>query len=249
VQGIANIKVAGIEDMGLSNAVERFLGKTPEHISQVAREVLEGNLRGVLATLSPEQANTQRLEFAQKIMQEAKEDLKRLGLVFDTFKIFNISDEQGYLESIGRKKNAEVRRDAKIAEAVADVEARRVSAEAKEKGSVAEAEADMIIVETENKLRVKKAELSYHANQSEERAKVAGAIARVEEEQKLEAQRVELNKMKYQADVVIPAQAEKEAKELQAIGAAARIIEDGKATAEAVRLMREQWEKGNTSYF
>jgi len=246
VQGMANIKVAGTEDTGLSNAVERFLGKAPEHISQVAREVLEGNLRGVLATLSPEEANNKRLEFAQRVMEGARDDLKRLGLVLDTLKILNISDEQRYLESIGRKKNAEVQRDARIAEAEADAEARRVSAEAKKKGNVAEAEADMIIVEAENKLRVKRAELASRANQSEERAKVAGAIARVEEEQKLEGQRVELNKMKYQADTVIPAQAEKEAKELQAVGGAARIIEDGKATAEAVRLMREQWEKGNT---
>jgi len=246
VHGMANIKVAGTEDGGLSNAVERFLGKTPEHISQVAREVLEGNLRGVLATLSPEEANNKRLEFANRVMQEAREDLQRLGLVLDTLKILNISDERGYLEAIGRKKNAEVRRDARIAEAEAEAEARRVSAEAKRKGSVAEAEADMIIVEAENKLRVKKAELASIANQAEERAKVAGAIVRVEEEQRLETQRVELNKMKYQADVVIPAQAEKEAKELQAVGNAAKIIEDGKATAEAVRLMREQWEKGNT---
>lgn len=246
VQSMANIKVAGTEDTGLSNAVERFLGKTPDHISQVAREVLEGNLRGVLAMLIPEEANNKRLEFAQKVAEGARDDLKRLGLVLDTLKILNISDEQGYLESIGRKKNAEVRRDARIAEAEADAEARKVSAEAKKKGGVAEAEADMIIVDAENKLRVKKAELAAQANQSEERAKVAGAIARVEEERKLENQRVELHKMKYQTDVVIPARAEKEAKELQAVGAAARITEDGKATAEAVKLMREQWEKGNT---
>jgi flotillin len=246
VQSMANIKVAGTEEAGLSNAVERFLGKTPEHISQVAREVLEGNLRGVLATMSPEEANNKRLEFAQRVIEGARDDLKKLGLVLDTFKILNISDEQSYLESIGRRKNAEVQRDARIAEAEADAEARRVSAEAKKKGNVAEAEADMVIVEAENKLRVKKAELASQANQSEERAKVAGAIARIEEEQKLESQRVGLNKMKYQADVIIPAQAEKGAKELQAVGSAAKIIEDGKATAEAVRLMREQWEKGNT---
>jgi flotillin len=137
-------------------------------------------------------------------------------------------------------------RDTRIAEAEADAEARKVSADAKRKGRIAEVAADMIIVEEENKLRVKKAELAAHANQSEERSKVAGAIARVQEEQKLESQRIELNKMKYHADVVIPAQAEKEAKELQAVGGAAKIVEDGKATAEAVRLMREQWEKGNT---
>ncbi len=55
-----------------------------------------------------------------------------------------------------------------------------------------------------------------------------------------------MNKRKYKADVVVPAEAEKEAKVLAAIGEAAAIVEDGKATAEAVRLMREQWEKEDT---
>ncbi len=246
IKGMANVKVAGTVEAGLHNAIERFLSKPPEQISHVAKEVLEGNVRGVLATLSPEDANSKRLEFAHSVMQEAQDDLKKLGLVLDTLKILNISDDQDYLESIGRKKNAEVRRDAMIAEAEADAEARRVAAESKQKGNVAEAEANVVISEAENKLRVKRAELAVQANESEERANVAGAIARVVEEQKLESHRVELNKMRHQADIVIPAAAEKEAKELQAAGDAARIIEEGKATAESVRLMREQWEEGDT---
>jgi flotillin len=55
-----------------------------------------------------------------------------------------------------------------------------------------------------------------------------------------------MNKSKYEAEVIVPARAEKEAKELRAIGDAARIAEDGRATAEAVRVLREQWEKEDT---
>ena len=97
-----------------------------------------------------------------------------------------------------------------------------------------------------NKLKVKKAELAAETNTAEAKAKIAGDIARTEEEQKLEEQRVAVNKRKYEAEVIIPAKAEKEAKELKAIGEAARIAEDGKATAEAVRVLREQWEKEDT---
>jgi flotillin len=88
--------------------------------------------------------------------------------------------------------------------------------------------------------------LAADTNRAEAKASVAREIAKVEEEQKLEVQRVEMNKKKYEADVVVPAEADKEAKVLAAIGEAASIIEDGKATAEAVRLMREQWEKEDT---
>jgi flotillin len=246
IQAMANVKIAGSEEEGLSNALERFLGKNITDISQVAKENIEGSLRGVLATLTPEEANSNRLEFAERVVGDARSDLMRLGLVLDTFKIKHISDEQGYLEAVGRRKNAEVRRDARITEANAEAEARLVAAEAKKKGNVAEAVADMSIVKAENELRVKKADLTAVANGAEARAKVAGDIARVSEEQKLEEQRVTMNRSKYEAEVIVPAKAEKEAKELRAAGDAARIAEDGRATAEAVRVLREQWEKEDT---
>ena len=246
IEAMANIKIAGSEDEGLSNALERFLGKNLNEISQIAKENLEGSLRGVLATLSPESANNNRLEFAAKVAQQARDDLSRLGLVLDTFKIKHLSDNEGYLDAIGRKKNAEVRRDAEIAEANAQAESRQVAAEAQRIGNVAEAEANVITVEAENKLRVKRADLDAEAQRIEAKAKVAGEIARVEEEQQLEAQRIAMNQSKYEADVVVPARAQKEALELKAIGDAASIIENGKATAEAVNLMRQEWEKEDT---
>jgi flotillin len=246
IQAMANVKIAGSEEEGLHNAMERFLGRNINEVSQIAKETLEGNLRGVLSTLTPEEANSKRLEFAERVIQEARSDLQRLGLVLDTFKIQHLSDAEGYLDAIGRKKNAEVRRDAKIVEANAEAEAREVAAEAKKRGSVAESEAEMKIVEAGNKLQVLKADLAAEANRAEAKAQVAREIARVEEEQKLEARRVETNKMKYEAEVVVPAQAQKEARVLEAIGEAATIVENGKATAEAVKLMREQWEKEDT---
>jgi len=246
IQAMAHVKIAGSEEQGLSNALERFLGKNVDDISRVAKENIEGSLRGVLATLTPEEANAKRLEFADKVAHDARNDLTMLGLVLDTFKIKSISDNEGYLEAIGRRKNAEVRRDAKITEANTEAEAKIVAAEAKTKGSVAAAMADMRIVEAENELRVKRANLAAEANRNEAISVLATDIARVEEQQKLEKLRLEMNKSKYEADIVIPARAEREAKELKAIGEAARIAEDGKATAEAVKMLREQWEKEDT---
>jgi flotillin len=246
IQAMANVKIAGSEEDGLNNALERFLGRNVTDISQIAKETLEGSLRGVLATLTPEEANSQRLQFAEKVTTEARSDLQNLGLVLDTFKIQDLSDSEGYLDAIGRKKNAEVRRDATIAEANAEAEARQVAADAKKRGSVAESESEMNIVEANNRLQVLRAELAAETNKAEAKAQVARAITEVEEQQKLEARRIEMNKSKYQAEVVVPAEAQKEAKVLEAVGEAASIVEDGKATAEAVRLMREQWEKEDT---
>ena len=246
VDGRANVKIAGSEKDGLSNAIERFLGKNVNEIAQVAKETIEGNLRGVLAQVTPEEANAQRLILAEKVAEPARQDLQKLGLVLDFVKIQNISDDQGYLNAIGRRKNAEVIKYARIAEATAEAEARKVAAEQKRKGSVAEAEAEMVITRAENRLKVHRAELAAETNRAEQKAQVAGEITRVEEQQHLEAGRIELNRKKYQADVVVPAEAEQKAAELRALGEAAKILEDGRATAEAIKLMRDQWQDGHT---
>lgn len=196
--------------------------------------------------MSPEEANTNRLEFAERVKEEARKDLRQLGLILDTVKIQNISDDEDYLAAIGRKRNAEVQRDARIAESESEAEARKVAARAKKEGRVAETEAGKKIAEAENRLRVMKADLAAEGNQAEARAEVAGEIARVEREQQLEDKRIALNERRNEAEVVVPARAEKEAEELKAEGRAAEIHENGKATAEAVRRMREQWEEGET---
>ena len=90
---------------------------------EIAKETLEGNLRGVLAQLTPEQVNQDKTRFAHSLLEEAEHDLNRMGLVLDTLKIQNITDDVGYLNSIGRIQGAKVRMDAAIAEAKATADA------------------------------------------------------------------------------------------------------------------------------
>jgi flotillin len=246
VEGRANVKLAGRVEDGLESAIERFLGKGVEAVDKTARQVLEGALRGVLAGVSPEEANTRRLELAGQVAEHARDELSRLGIVLDFFQIHDLSDDAGYLEAIGRKRNAEVRRDAKIAEAHADAEARRVAAEQRLLGRGAEIASETEIIKKENALSVERADLSARSNAAEERASVAGAIARAESEIDLEAKRVDLASRRHEADTVVPAEAKKRAALMEAEGRAARILEDGRAKAAAVAAMREQWQDGDT---
>ena len=94
VQGIANVKVSSVEGL-LQNSVERFLEVPQAAIAAIAKETLEANLRGVLATLTPEEVNEDRLKFAQTLMDEADDDIKTLGLELDVLKIQNVTDEVG----------------------------------------------------------------------------------------------------------------------------------------------------------
>ena len=121
VTGVANIKIAGTEPT-IHNAIERLLGKSRKQIEKLAKETLEGNLRGVLASLTPEEANGDQIAFARSLLEEAEEDLQKLGLMLDSLQIQTISDDVNYLDSIGRKQQAELIRDARIAEAKAKAE-------------------------------------------------------------------------------------------------------------------------------
>ena len=246
IEGRANVKLAGRPEDGMDSAVERFLGKGIDAVTRTAQQVIDGALRGVVATVSPEQANAKRLELADQVAERARVDLSPLGIVLDFVQIQSISDDQGYLEAIGRKRNAVVRRDAQIAEAEADAESRRVTAEQRRIGREAEIGSELAIVQEENALAVRTADLQADANRATQRAELAGEIARTEEKLVLEAKRVELSSKRQEAETVIPARAQREAALLKAQGAASRIIEDGKATAEAVELMRKQWENGET---
>ena len=246
IEGHANIKLAGREEEGLEAAVERFLGKGFDAVVQTAQQTIEGALRGVLATVSPEEANEQRLQLAQQVTDRARADLSQLGIMLDIFQIESVYDEQGYLEAIGRKKVAEVGRDAQIAEAQAQAEARSVAAQQERVGREAEIEAELAVVESANALAVRRAELKAESNRAEQYAELAGVIVRAQQEVELQGTRAELSAKREDADTVVPAQARRQALMLEAEGHAARILEDGQATARAVEAMREQWQGGES---
>lgn len=244
IEGRANVKLAGRPEDGADAAIERFLGKGPDAATKAAQQAIEGALRGVVATVTPEVANSRRLELAQLATENARENLRALGIVLDFFVINDVSDSHGYLEAIGRRRNSEVKRDALIAEATADADAAKVAAEQRRVAREAELTAEHEIITRENAVSVHRAELEAKTNQAEQRAHVAGEIARTEEEVELESRRVLLSEKRQEAETVIPARAARDARQLEAAGRAARILADGRATAEAVELMRAQWDDG-----
>jgi len=240
VQGIANVKVSSVEGL-LQNSVERFLEVPQSEIAAIAKETLEANLRGVLATLTPEEVNEDRLKFAQTLIEEADDDIKTLGLELDVLKIQNVTDEVGYLDSVGRRQTAEVLKEARVAEAQRKAEAEESEALSRQRAEIATAQADLKILEQQNALRVRQAELEAIAGAAEAEAKVAGEKAKVVAEQALEAERVQLETRRLEAYVIAPARADMEAKELAAKADAAKIIEQGNAEIEVFRRLVEQY--------
>ena len=240
VQGIANVKVSSVDSL-LGNSVERFLNVPHQSIAQIAKETLEANLRGVLATLTPEEVNEDRLKFSQFLIEEADDDIKTLGLELDVLKIQNVTDEVGYLDAVGRRRTADVLKSARVTEAEKQAEAEQAEAESTQRAQIAQAQAERKIVEEQNLLRVRSAELDGIARASEEEARVAGEKAKTVAEQELELERIELEKRRLQADVVLPAQADLEARQLKARADAAHIVEEGNAQVEVFERLTNQY--------
>ena len=242
VEGVANLKIAS-DEITLGNAIERFLGKPRAEIMRVARETLEGNLRGVLATLTPEEVNQDRVKFAQELLEEADKDLKLLGLELDTLKIQNVSDDKGYLDSLGRKQSAELIMRSRIAEAENRALAAQRSAENMKTQEIARVNAQIATARADAQKRILDAQTKKSAMVAEEKSTVTAAVAKASAEVAVQTARLEQVRLQLEADLIKPAEARRAQMIEAARGKAAQAVEDGKATAEALRRLTETWER------
>lgn len=246
VDAIANVKISSDAEV-IGNAIERFLGRDENEIRRVAKETLEGHLRGVLAKLTPEEINEDRLKFADELSSESELDLKKLGIHLDTFKIQHVSDDKQYLDSIGREAIANVIRDAEIAESNATREAEQAEAESRSRSNVIKANVDANVSKMVNELRKVQAELDAQVRAEEERTLAAAREARAKAEQELQLVRMELETIRLQSDQILPAEAAQRAQQFKARGDAAILRESGVATSQALEMMSTAWREAGDS--
>ena len=240
IHAIANVKIHS-DPTRIRNAVERFLGQELREIYVVAQQTLEGAVREVVADMTPEQVNEDRLTFAEKLIESAIKDFDKLGLELDTLKIQNVSDSTNYLDSLGRPQIARVLRDAENAENQAMQEITQAQAEAKQRSEVAKAQAETAILQKRNMLAKVRAELDGEAQSVEREAAAAANTARAQAEQELQRIRAKLEQLRLQADVIIPAEARRQAEAIRAKGDAAPTAENGRALVEVLEATTKAW--------
>ena len=234
VSGVANIKISG-DEPGIHNAIERLIGKSQDEIRHIAKETLEGNLRGVMSSLTPEQLNEDKVTFARTLLEEAEDDLQRLGLVLDTLQIQNISDDVRYLDSIGRKQLVELKRDSRIAEAEAKSQSAVKQAENQRITDLRRLDKDLAIATANAEKRTTDALTRRAALIAEVEASVGAELARAEAELPVQTERIKQVTEQLQADIVAPAESECQTMMAEAKGEAATIIEQGRSQAEGLR--------------
>lgn len=265
VKAVANVKIKGDDD-SMRAAAERFLGMKPEEFHKLVFQTLEGHLRAILGTLTVEEINNDRQSFAQKLTTEAAGDLEKMGIGLDALTIQEISDEEGYLDALGKRRTAEVQRDAEIGQAEALRDSKIKAALAMQEGEKVRLGSEAEIASSTRETEVRRAQFQAEIKREQATAEQSGPLAEAKARQEVVAQEVRVEKIRTQeqiavqeqevlrrekeleATVVKKAEAERKAKVLLAQGLqeAAILEAEGhkqaliaKAEAENQKLVRE----------
>jgi len=234
----------------MQNAAERLLGLRLQEIQELAKDIIFGQLRLVIATMDIEEINTDRDKFLEAVSRNVEGELKKIGLRLINVNVTDISDESGYIDALGKEAAAKAINDAKKNVAEKDRDGSIGEANARKDQRVQVAQADATAIQGENAAKVEVAMSNAQRREKEAEAtriataaeKIAAAQALEEAyaaEQKAEAARAAREKATAEADVIVKTEIEKRKKELEAEAEAEQIRRKAKGEADAIRLKME----------
>lgn len=251
----ANVNIKVSSDPVLINiGAENFLNKEPAYISQVAREVLEGNMREIVGQMPLEAMVNDRKAFAEKVQENAAPDLKRMGLEIVSFNVQNFRDDQNLIENLGIDNTTKIQKKAAIAKAESEKEIEIAKAQAKKEANDAKVLAETEIAQKNNELAIRQAELkkesdtqmaiadaAYEIQKEEQRktievSKANANIAASERDVELKTKQAEVMEKALDAQIKKKAEAEKYKAQQEADAKLYQL----KKEAEADRFQREQ---------
>ena len=240
----------------MTNAAERLLGLSTDSIQSIATDILFGQLRLVIATMDIEEINADRDKFLASVSANVEAELRKIGLKLINVNVTDIRDESGYIEALGKEAAAKAINDAKKSVA----EQNRFGEIGK---AEADRDKDIRIAETTRDTRIKTAEANAHAVEGENQSKITIANSdAARREKEAEAARIAVAAEKVQAakaleeaykserdaelaraareeatrkaNVVVPAQIEKEKAIIDAEAEAEQIRRKAKGEADAI---------------
>ena len=230
----------------MQNAAERLLGLKLGQIQELAKDIIFGQLRLVIATMDIEEINADRDKFLDAVSRNVETELKKIGLRLINVNVTDISDESGYIEALGKEAAAKAINDAKrtVAEKERDGSIGVANADRDQRVSVSEANA--LAIEGENSAKVQVAMSDAQRREKEAEAlrlataaeSIQAAKAREEAyaaEQQAEAARAAKEKATQEADVIVSTEIAKRKKELEAEAEAEQLRRKAAGEADAIR--------------
>jgi len=239
----------------MCNAAERLLGKSTQEIRDIAKDIIFGQLRLVVAMMDIEEINADRDKFLANVSSNVGNELRKIGLTLINVNITDIEDESGYIEALGKeaaahaineakKSVAEKNRDGAIGEAMAMKDQRIKTAEANAVAVDGENRAKITIAKSDAIRKEKEAEAT-KISVSAEKVQQAKALEEAYSAQKdAELARAEKEKASKEADIIVQSEIAKRKVEIEAEAEAERIRRIAQGQADAVVLKKQAEAKG-----
>ena len=229
----------------MQNAAERLLGLKMMEIQELAKDIIFGQLRLVIATMDIEEINTDRDKFLDAVSGNVETELKKIGLRLINVNVTDINDESGYIAALGKEAAAKAINDAKVSVAEADRNGAigAANAEKEQRIDVSRSNSEAIKGENEAKVAVAESDALRREREAEalKRATAAENIqsAKAQEEsyaaqRAAEEARASLERAKLEADILVKAEIRKKEIELQAEAEAEEIRRRAKGEADAI---------------
>ena len=239
----------------MQNAAERLLGLTLESVKDLAQEIIFGQLRLVVASMDIEEINSDRDQFLSHITHSVEAELKKVGLKLINVNITDIHDESGYIEALGKEAAAKAINEAKVsvAKKVRDGSIGEANAMQDQRIQVAAANANAVHGENTAKVQVANSNADRRSREAEAE-KIANASEKVQAakaleeayaaEQMAENARAKRKEAEQLADIIVPAQIDKQKVEIDAEAEAEQIRRIAKGEADAIFMKKEAEAKG-----
>ena len=239
----------------MQNAAERLLGLKLQQIQELAKDIIFGQLRLVIATMDIEEINTDRDKFLEAVSRNVEGELKKIGLRLINVNVTDISDESGYIVALGKEAAAKAINDAKISVAEADRNGAIGEANARKDQRIRVATADSEAIKGENEakveiansismLRQKQAEAEQRAVSAEKINQAKALEEAYSAEKSAELMRAEKEKATQEADVLVETQILKQKVELEADAEAERIRRNAQGESDAIYAKMEAQARG-----
>ena len=229
----------------MQNAAERLLGLKLPEIQELAKDIIFGQLRLIIATMDIEEINTDRDKFLEAVSRNVEVELKKIGLRLINVNVTDISDESGYIEALGKEAAAKAINDAKKSVAEKERDGSIGEANAKKEQRIQVSEADSVAIQGENAAKAEIAMSNAELREQEAKAqkiavtaeKIQAAKALEESyaaEKSAEIARSEREKATLEADVIVQTEIKKRQLELEAEAEAEQIRRKAKGEADAI---------------
>lgn len=234
VDAAVNVKISDNEER-LNLAAQNFLNKDTDYIGQIAREVLEGNMREIVGKMNLEEMVSDRQKFATLVKENAEPDLAAMGLDIVSFNVQNFVDGNGVIENLGVDNIVKIQKNAAISRAESEKEIAKAQAIAKKEANDAQVSSELEIANAKAKAQKEKAIVLAEADRESKEAQINADTLIAQKENELAIRKAELQKdadtKKAIADAAYNIQQETERKTVEIATAEANLARQEKAIA------------------